>query len=155
MRLMSAQPATGPIAISTTLPTAMPVSPHAVSSFHQPIPTLQRDGDAIIVLDQTLLPFRSETRRLTRVREVATAIRGMQVRGAPLIGATAAFGVAIALATDGTADAVLDEALTLLGATRPTAVNLHWALARMAAVLRPIAAGRASSSSWPPGTTPC
>ncbi|HPR46306.1 MAG TPA: S-methyl-5-thioribose-1-phosphate isomerase, partial [Ottowia sp.] len=68
---------------------------------------------------------------------VAHAIRAMQVRGAPLIGATAACGVALALQTAAD-DATLEHALTLLGATRPTAVNLHWALDRMARVLRPL-----------------
>jgi len=120
----------------------------AQPAFRQPIPTLRRDGDAIAILDQTLLPFRSEIRRLTRVTEVAAAIRGMQVRGAPLIGATAAFGVAIALATDGTGEAVLDDALSLLGATRPTAVNLHWALARMDGALRPLGPGARRDAAW-------
>ena len=64
----------------------------------------------------------------------------MIVRGAPLIGATAAYGVALALRA-GASDAALDDAVRMLGATRPTAVNLHWALERMARVLRPLRAG--------------
>ncbi len=116
--------------------------------FAQPIPTLRRDGDSLVILDQTLLPFRSETRRLRTLAEVANAIRSMQVRGAPLIGATAAGGVAVALASDGADDAVLDGALAALAATRPTAVNLHWALARMERVLRPLPALARPAAAW-------
>ena len=78
---------------------------------------------------------------------VATAIRSMQVRGAPLIGATAAFGVAIALRAD-RSDAQLDAALKTLAATRPTAVNLHWALDRMDAALRPLPESARGDAAW-------
>ncbi|HQV08624.1 MAG TPA: S-methyl-5-thioribose-1-phosphate isomerase, partial [Thauera sp.] len=61
--------------------------------FKQPLPTLQRDGDTVRILDQTALPFRTETVVLHTLADAAHAIRSMQVRGAPLIGATAAFGV--------------------------------------------------------------
>lgn len=115
--------------------------------FVQPIPTLRRDGADVLILDQTLLPHRTEVRRLSSLGGVARAIRTMQVRGAPLIGATAAFGVAVALTRDG-ADAALDEALAVLAATRPTAVNLHWALDRMAARLRPLAAAARPAAAW-------
>jgi methylthioribose-1-phosphate isomerase len=108
--------------------------------FEQPIPTLRRDGEVVHVLDQTLLPFRTETVALRTLAEAAHAIRSMQVRGAPLIGATAAFGVALALADEGADDATLAHALATLGATRPTAVNLHWALERMRLALQPLAA---------------
>ncbi|MGW9331933.1 S-methyl-5-thioribose-1-phosphate isomerase [Bosea sp. NPDC055594] len=91
---------------------------------------LGEDGWSVVVIDQTRLPFSFETVRLTQVGEAAAAIRDMIVRGAPLIGATAAYGVALALRGD-SSDAALEQALALLGATRPTAVNLHWALARM------------------------
>jgi methylthioribose-1-phosphate isomerase len=73
--------------------------------------------------------------RLTTMEDVANAIRVMQVRGAPLIGATAAYGVALGLAGDA-GDARLALAIETLAATRPTAVNLHWALARMQRVLK-------------------
>lgn len=116
--------------------------------FTQPIPTLRRDGDALAILDQTLLPWRSEIRRLTAAAGVAEAIRSMQVRGAPLIGATAAYGVALALATEGADDAVLERTIALLGATRPTAVNLHWALARMARVLSPLPPIARAEAAW-------
>ena len=95
---------------------------------------LGEDGWSVVVIDQTRLPFSFETVRLTRVEEAADAIRHMTVRGAPLIGATAAYGVALALRADAS-DTALERALALLGATRPTAVNLHWALARMRARL--------------------
>ncbi|NMG00475.1 S-methyl-5-thioribose-1-phosphate isomerase [Aromatoleum toluolicum] len=115
--------------------------------FTQPIPTIRRDGDAVVILDQTLLPHACELRRLATLDEVATAIHSMQVRGAPLIGATAAYGVAIALATDAS-DARLDHALTTLAATRPTAVNLHWALGQMRERLSPLAAAERSAAAW-------
>ncbi len=116
--------------------------------FVQPIPTLSRDGDSLLILDQTLLPFRSETRRLSTLAEVANAIRSMQVRGAPLIGATAAGGVAVALAREGGDDAVLEQALATLAATRPTAVNLHWALARMERALCALPTAARLSAAW-------
>lgn len=91
---------------------------------------LDEDGWGVRVIDQTRLPFHFETVRLATADEAAHAIRHMTVRGAPLIGATAAYGVALALRVDAS-DAGLEQALAMLGATRPTAVNLHWALARM------------------------
>lgn len=116
--------------------------------FVQPIPTLRRKADTLVILDQTLLPFRSATVALATPDSAADAIRHMQVRGAPLIGATAAFGVALALARGRADDAVLEHALAVLGATRPTAVNLHWALARMADVLRPLPTPARCAAAW-------
>ncbi|MBL9018781.1 MAG: S-methyl-5-thioribose-1-phosphate isomerase [Myxococcales bacterium] len=89
--------------------------------------TIERDGHAVRVLDQAKLPYAVEWLRLVTLADCARAIRDMHVRGAPLIGVTAAYGVAIALA-EGTP---LDEAIRLLAATRPTAINLRWALERM------------------------
>ena len=109
----------------------------AAMSVPIPAPTLIRDGARVRILDQTALPHHRVTLALDSLDAVAHAIRAMQVRGAPLIGATAACGVALALQTAAD-DATLEHALTLLGATRPTAVNLHWALDRMARVLRPL-----------------
>ena len=123
------------------------VSGYNRAMFTQPIPTLRRDGDAVVILDQTLLPHRVATQRLATLEAAAHAIRAMQVRGAPLIGATAAYGVALALA-DGGGAARLDHALATLAATRPTAVNLHWALARMAARLRPLAPAARRDAAW-------
>ncbi|MBV2263191.1 MAG: S-methyl-5-thioribose-1-phosphate isomerase, partial [Thauera sp.] len=116
--------------------------------FEQPIPTLQRDGGTVRILDQTLLPFRTETVALRTLAEAAHAIRSMQVRGAPLIGATAAFGVALALADEGADDATLARALATLGATRPTAVNLHWALERMRRALQPLPPAARIEAAW-------
>ncbi|HRK70336.1 MAG TPA: S-methyl-5-thioribose-1-phosphate isomerase [Micropepsaceae bacterium] len=87
------------------------------------------------VIDQTLLPHRFVTRKLTRMDEAAHAIKAMIVRGAPLIGATAAYGLVMAL-NDDPSDAALDHAYGVLIATRPTAVNLRWALDEMMAAVR-------------------
>lgn len=119
----------------------------ALMTFRQPIPTLRRDGTGVVILDQTRLPHECVTRRLDSLAEVAFAIRHMQVRGAPLIGASAAFGVAIALREDGS-DARLEAAIETLVATRPTAVNLHWALARMHKRLAPLAATVRAAAAW-------
>ncbi|HYF57006.1 MAG TPA: S-methyl-5-thioribose-1-phosphate isomerase [Salinarimonas sp.] len=102
--------------------------------------TIWPEADAVMVIDQTRLPHRFEIRPLASRDEAAEAIRTMVVRGAPLIGATAAYGVALAMGEDPT-DAGLAEAARVLGATRPTAVNLAWALARMEAALRPLPPG--------------
>lgn len=113
--------------------------------------TLCEDGtDAIRILDQTALPARTILRRLGTLEEVAQAIRAMQVRGAPLIGATAAYGVALGLrvADLPADDARLDAVLTTLAATRPTAVNLHWALARMRRVLGSLAPDQRVDAAW-------
>ncbi|MFO1189395.1 MAG: S-methyl-5-thioribose-1-phosphate isomerase [Alphaproteobacteria bacterium] len=98
---------------------------------------LARDGWSVTIIDQTTLPHAFTTRTLASVDDAADAIRGMIVRGAPLIGATAAYGLALAMRADA-ADAMLDRACDMLKATRPTAVNLAWALDRMRAVLRPL-----------------
>ena len=98
--------------------------------------TIWPDGEVVVVIDQTKLPFRFELKRLASLAEAAEAIRTMVVRGAPLIGATAAYGIVLALRAD-PSDGALDASVRALAATRPTAVNLHWALARMAEHLRP------------------
>ncbi|HVN42507.1 MAG TPA: S-methyl-5-thioribose-1-phosphate isomerase [Steroidobacteraceae bacterium] len=96
------------------------------------------DGATVVVIDQTQLPFAFELRPLRSVAAAAAAIREMVVRGAPLIGVTAAYGVALAMREDAS-DRALAVAVEELLATRPTAVNLAWALARMHAVLSAIA----------------
>ncbi|MEZ5608850.1 S-methyl-5-thioribose-1-phosphate isomerase [Thauera sp. WH-2] len=116
--------------------------------FTQPLPTLQRDGDTVRILDQTVLPFRTETVVLRTLNDAAHAIRSMQVRGAPLIGATAAYGVSLALMEGGSNDEALTHALAVLGATRPTAVNLHWALDRMNARLSTLPAAARLQAAW-------
>ena len=85
------------------------------------------DGWSVAVIDQTLLPHAFELMRLTNVAEAAAAISTMVVRGAPLIGATAAYGMALAAHEDAS-DKNLQNAHAMLLATRPTAVNLRWAL---------------------------
>src|SRR5437660_300388 len=84
----------------------------------------------VSVIDQTLLPHRFAVRKLRTVAEAAAAICDMRVRGAPLIGATAAYGIALAMRTDAS-DANIEAACTLLACTRPTAVNLRHALRRI------------------------
>jgi methylthioribose-1-phosphate isomerase len=87
------------------------------------------------VIDQTLLPHRFIAARLATLEDAARAIKTMQVRGAPLIGATAAYGICLALRAD-TSDEALEQAYAALLATRPTAVNLKWALDEMLAAVR-------------------
>ncbi len=94
----------------------------------------REDGWSIRIFDQTRLPWSIEILRLTDEDQVAHAIRSMQVRGAPLIGAVAAYGVALALRRDAST-ANLDRVVSMLGETRPTAINLRWALERMRAAL--------------------
>jgi methylthioribose-1-phosphate isomerase len=99
---------------------------------------LAPDGGTVEIIDQTRLPHELVVRRLERLDDMARAIRDMQVRGAPLIGAAAAYGIALAMAED-PADRALEHAAGVLAATRPTAVNLHWALGEMRRTLLPIA----------------
>lgn len=95
----------------------------------------EAEGADVRVIDQTLLPHRFRIRRLTSAADAAHAISAMVVRGAPLIGATAAYGVALAMRAD-PSDASLAASVGRLMATRPTAVNLRWALENAEAALR-------------------
>ncbi len=97
--------------------------------------TDEQDRWAIRIIDQTKLPWSVDVLRLTNVAEAAHAIRTMQVRGAPLIGAVAAYGMALAMRADASTEE-LERAAAMLAATRPTAVNLAWAIERMLTVLR-------------------
>ena len=116
---------------------------------HVPTRTLRPhpQRNTLEILDQTCLPHAVLWRSLDTLEAVAVAIRSMQVRGAPLIGATAAFGLAIALKAD-PSDAGLRAASQLLRSTRPTAVNLHWALQRMDKVLRVLSPGERCAAAW-------
>jgi len=96
---------------------------------------VEADAASVGIIDQTLLPFRFETLRLTTLTHAAHAITSMQVRGAPLIGVTAAYGMWLAVRAD-PSDEGLERAYATLIATRPTAVNLRWALDEMVAGLR-------------------
>ncbi|HUE46628.1 MAG TPA: S-methyl-5-thioribose-1-phosphate isomerase [Aestuariivirgaceae bacterium] len=93
------------------------------------------DGRSVEIIDQTKLPHEFEIATLSTVEDAARAIETMQVRGAPLIGATAAYGMCLALADDAS-DEALDAAYARLRRTRPTAINLLWALDDMLAALR-------------------
>ena len=110
-------------------------------------PTLIEDGDGLLILDQTRLPRVAAMLRLASLEDAANAIRFMQVRGAPLIGATAAYGVALSLADDA-GDARLQHVIETLAATRPTAVNLHWALERMRRVVQESAPATRRDVAW-------
>lgn len=105
------------------------------------------DNQRVHVINQTRLPFVFETRVLANAEEAAHAIRSMQVRGAPLIGVTAAFGVALHMRS-ADRDEALADAIQSLGATRPTAVNLRWALAKMRRHLAPLAPNLRAGAAW-------
>lgn len=105
------------------------------------------DGRSVEIIDQTRLPHEFAVLRLTTVEEAAHAIRAMQVRGAPLIGATAAYGIALAMQDD-PSDANLPAAVEVLGATRPTAANLCWALGKMRSLLEPMAPSARGQAAW-------
>ena len=111
----------------------------------------ETDGDgvgrAVGIIDQTKLPHAFETLSLRTLDDAAHAIRAMVVRGAPLIGATAAYGVALAANADASDDA-LDAACETLAATRPTAINLRWALDEMRAALRNIPREDRPRAAW-------
>ena len=115
---------------------------------------LAQDGWRVVVIDQTRLPFRFETVALGSAEQAADAIRSMVVRGAPLIGATAAYGVALAMRAE-VSDAALEAALALLGAARPTAVNLRWALERMRRVLAALPAERRVEAAYAEAAAIC
>ncbi len=98
---------------------------------------LNADGWSVEIIDQTKLPHAFETATLRNLAETAAAIRDMLVRGAPLIGATAAYGMALAMREDAS-DAAMARAYAMLHSTRPTAINLKWALEEMAKALKPL-----------------
>jgi methylthioribose-1-phosphate isomerase len=96
---------------------------------------LNMDGRSVDIIDQRWLPHEFRIVTLKTVEDVAMAIRDMWVRGAPLIGVTAAYGVAIAMDGDAS-DGALDTVWETLHETRPTAINLKWALDEMRGLLR-------------------
>ena len=99
---------------------------------------LADDGWGVEIIDQTRLPIEFRVVRLTSLAEAAHAIRTMQVRGAPLIGVAGAYGMALALRAD-PSDRALDQAHQTLSRTRPTAVNLRWALDQVRERVAPLA----------------
>jgi methylthioribose-1-phosphate isomerase len=108
---------------------------------------LGSDGTTVQAIDQTLLPHRFVIRDFRTVEDAEKAIRTMIVRGAPLIGAAAAYGMALAMAAD-PSDANLEHAYRLLMASRPTAVNLRWALDDLRARLVPLPAGQRREAAY-------
>ncbi len=105
------------------------------------------DGCAVDIIDQTALPHEYRVLRLASLEDAVRAICSMQVRGAPLIGVTAAYGLALALASQAD-DPALHAAIETLVATRPTAVNLRWALARLQARLAPLPPVARAEAAW-------
>jgi methylthioribose-1-phosphate isomerase len=108
---------------------------------------LEPDGWSVGVIDQTALPHRLVTVRLTTLEDTAHAIRAMVIRGAPLIGATAAYGMCLALRADAS-DEALERAYATLLATRPTAINLKWALDEMVALVRNRPRGERAAAAY-------
>lgn len=106
------------------------------------------------IIDQTVLPHRLEFRTLHSLEDAAEAISVMRVRGAPLIGATAAYGVALALAED-SSDKRVEAACARLLATRPTAVNLRWALEHMQNCLAPLQPAQRREAAWAEAAVLC
>ena len=105
------------------------------------------DGASVEIIDQTRLPHHFETTLLRTLDDAARAIVTMQVRGAPLIGATAAYGLWLAMRADAS-DTALERAAAQLMETRPTAVNLRWAIDDMMGRLRPAAAGERAAIAF-------
>jgi methylthioribose-1-phosphate isomerase len=104
------------------------------------------DG-SVRVIDQSRLPFEFAMVDLESLEDAACALRNMVVRGAPLIGATAAYGMALALRSDAS-DARIGEAARLLTATRPTAVDLAWAVVRVRNVLAGLPPGERAVAAF-------
>ena len=118
-----------------------------VDGVHRRSLWLSADGDAVEVIDQRWLPHRLVIERLASVAAVRTAIADMWVRGAPLIGATAAYGIALQCRVDAGDDA-LRATQALLDSARPTAVNLAWATRRMLQALLPLALAARAEGAW-------
>jgi len=108
---------------------------------------LAEDGRSVEIIDQRWLPHEFRVVPLSTVDEVATAIRDMWVRGAPLIGVTAAYGVAMAMKDDAS-DEALEAVWHKLHETRPTAINLRWALDEMTRVLKPVPVAERADAAY-------
>jgi methylthioribose-1-phosphate isomerase len=105
------------------------------------------DGRTVEVIDQTALPHVFATRTLTSADDARVAIADMIVRGAPLIGVTGAYGLALAAEAD-PSDGAIKTAAHALAQARPTAVNLRWAVGRMAALLLSQPASARAAAAW-------
>jgi methylthioribose-1-phosphate isomerase len=132
-------------ALSQALPQdSLPIFPSAFT----PSPIRRsRSSLGIDILDQTALPHALRWLPIATAGEAARAISGMQVRGAPLIGIVAAYAMALAMETD-PSDITLASAAQMLAATRPTAVNLAWAVGRVRAVLAPLPPSERAVAAW-------
>ncbi|MDR1850345.1 MAG: S-methyl-5-thioribose-1-phosphate isomerase [Zoogloeaceae bacterium] len=114
----------------------------------RPLRRFSENGEERLeILDQTCLPYRKYWQRLESLKEVIFAIQHMQVRGAPLIGVVAAYGLALGLGANAS-DRSMNAAVAALGATRPTAVNLAWALDRMGRRLYPLPVAERAAAAW-------
>ena len=105
------------------------------------------DNTAVEIIDQTRLPHVFTTLRLESMRDAERAIREMQVRGAPLIGVTAAYGVALSMKHHAS-DAALKATCDMLLKARPTAVNLRWAIEKMRTLLAPLPESERAAAAW-------
>ncbi|MGC2048255.1 MAG: S-methyl-5-thioribose-1-phosphate isomerase [Gallionella sp.] len=105
------------------------------------------DSQAVEIIDQTKLPHVFEALRLENMRDAERAIRDMQVRGAPLIGVTAVYGVALSMGHHAS-DAALAATCSMLLAARPTAVNLRWGVEKMRALLAPLPESERAAAAW-------
>lgn len=103
--------------------------------------------NTVAIIDQTKLPHAFEIAHIGNLQQMITAIKTMQVRGAPLIGAAAAYGIALAMQRE-TSDHHMQIAATQLVQSRPTAVNLNWAVQRMLKVLLPLAGASRTQAAW-------
>jgi methylthioribose-1-phosphate isomerase len=115
---------------------------------------LEPDGWSVGIFDQRLLPWRVERMVLHTPGHAALAIADMATRGAPLIGAVAAYGLALALRHD-SSDAALDAAFVQLAEARPTAVNLRWALERVRAAVAPLSPDARAAAAYAEAAAIC
>lgn len=125
-----------------------------INGIHHRSIALAENGWSVRIFDQRQLPWKLEIVELTTATQAATAIRDMWTRGAPLIGATAAYGLALALRAD-PSDRSLEESYQRLLATRPTAVNLRWALERVRQAVLPLAGPARVATAYREATAIC
>jgi methylthioribose-1-phosphate isomerase len=109
--------------------------------------TIWSDGELVFVIDQTKLPHQFKVVEWLKVEDAAQGIASMVVRGAPLIGAAAAYGMALAMKAN-PSDQALERGYDLLVRSRPTAVNLRWALDRMSGVLQNLAPAERAAAAY-------
>jgi methylthioribose-1-phosphate isomerase len=107
----------------------------------------EADRSAVHIIDQSRLPHVFETLKIDSVEAMAEAIKSMRLRGAPLIGVAAAYGIALAMNRANT-DASISKASNSLRATRPTAVNLAWAIGRMREALKDVKPAARAEAAW-------